>query len=201
MNHYITGATIKELREKQGLTQAELAEKIGVSDKAVSKWETAKGLPDIALVEPLAGALGVSVIELMSGDCITNRNVSGNMLRSKIYVCPICGNIMHTCGAAVVSCCGITLPALEAEETDEMHGITVERVEDEHFLTIRHEMTKEHFISFVAFVTDDRFQLVKFYPEGKAETRMQRRGMGILYLYCNRHGLMKRKVGRGGILM
>ena len=200
MNHYITGATIKELREKRGLTQADLAEKIGVSDKAVSKWETAKGLPDITLMEPLAGALGVSVIELMSGDCITNRNVSGNMLRSKIYVCPICGNIIHTCGEAVVSCCGITLPALEAEEADEKHSVFVERVEDEHFITVRHDMTKEHHISFVAYVTDDRFQMVKFYPEGNAETRIQLRGMGYLYLYCNKHGLMKRKVARGGIL-
>ena len=55
-------------------------------------------------------------------------------------------------------------------------------------------MTKEHFISFVAFVTCDRVQLVKFYPEGNAETRMQLRGRGQLYYYCNRHGLYKKKV-------
>ncbi len=193
MNTYVTGATIKELREKKKLTQAELAEIIGVSSKTVSKWETAKGLPDITLLQPLAQALGLSVIELMNGEHITNRNVSANLLRGKFYVCPLCGNIIHSTGHAVVSCCGITLPPLEAEEADGDHGICIERVEDEHFLTLRHPMTKDHFISFVAFVACDRVQLVKLYPEGGAETRMQLRGMGQLYWYCNRHGLFRRR--------
>ena len=52
MNAYITSAAIRQLREKQNLTQAELAEKIGVSSKTISKWETAKGLPDISLLQP-----------------------------------------------------------------------------------------------------------------------------------------------------
>ena len=193
MNTYVTGTTIKQLREKRNLTQAELAEKIGVSSKTVSKWETAKGLPDISLLQPLAQALGISVIELMNGEHITNQNISANMMRTKFQVCPICGNIIHSTGNAVISCCGITLPALEAEEADEEHGITVESVEDEHFVTVRHPMTKEHFISFVAFVTSDRIQLVKLYPEGNAETRLQLRGFGYLYWYCNRHGLFKKK--------
>ena len=193
MNTYITGTTIKQLREAQNLTQAELAEKIGVSSKTVSKWETAKGLPDITLLQPLAQALGISVIELMSGEHITNKNVSANMTRCKFYVCPLCGNIIHSAGSALVSCCGITLPPLEAEEADDAHSITMENVEDEHFITVRHPMTKDHFISFVAFVTSDRLQLVKLYPEGNAETRLQLRGRGYLYYYCNRHGLFRIK--------
>ena len=194
MNTYVTGATIRQLRERKNLTQAELAEKIGVSSKTVSKWETAKGLPDISLLQPLAQALGISVIELMNGQQIHNKNISANMLRCKFYVCPICGNAIHSFGDAVVSCCGITLPPLEPEEADESHTATLENVEDEVFLTVHHPMTKEHFISFVAFVTSDRIQLVKFYPEGNAETRLQLRGRGILYFYCNRHGLFKEKV-------
>ena len=193
MNTYVTGTTIKNLRESRNLTQAELAEMIGVSSKTVSKWETAKGLPDITLLQPLSQALGISVIELMNGEHITNRNVSANMLRCKFYVCPICGNIIHSTGNAVVSCCGVTLPPLEAEDADDSHPITVENVEDEHFITVHHPMTKEHFISFIAFVTSDRVQLVKFYPEGNAETRLQLRGRGYLYYYCNRHGLYKFK--------
>ena len=193
MNSYVTGAAIKELREMRNLTQAALAERIGVSSKTVSKWETGKGLPDISLLQPLAQALGISVIELMNGEHITNKNISANMMRTKFHVCPICGNIIHSTGNAVISCCGITLPALEAEEADEEHGITVESVEDEHFVTVRHPMAKEHFISFVAFVTSDRIQLVKLYPEGNAETRFQLRGFGYLYWYCNRHGLFKKK--------
>ena len=56
MNQYVTGAAIKELREKNRMTQLQLAEKLGVSDKAVSKWETAKGYPDITLLEPIASS-------------------------------------------------------------------------------------------------------------------------------------------------
>ena len=193
MNSYVTGATIKALREKRNLTQAELAEKLGLSSKTISKWETAKGLPEISLLQPLAEALGISVIELMNGQHIANQNISANMLLGKFYVCPICGNIIHSLGNTVVSCCGVTLPALEAEDRDPEHEIFIENVEDEHFLTIAHPMTKQHFISFVAFVTCDRLQMVKFYPEGNAETRMQLRGRGCLYYYCNRHGLFKKK--------
>ena len=194
MNTYITANTIKALREKKGLTQLELAERIGVTSKAVSKWETAKGLPDITLIEPLARALGVSVMELMSGDAIINKNPSQNLLRSKFYVCPVCHNVIHAMGDVAISCCGITLPPLEAEEIDEIHQITIEKVEDEHFVTVKHDMTKEHYISFLAYVTFDRMQLVKLYPEGNAETRFNFRGKGFLYLYCNKHGLMRKKI-------
>lgn len=194
MNTYVTGSTIKQLREKRDMTQAELAERIGVSSKTISKWETAKGLPDISLLQPLTQALGISVIELMNGEHIINRNISANMLRSKFYVCPICGNAVHTLGSTLVSCCGITLPALEAEEADDDHVVIIQNVEDEHFIIVHHPMTKQHYISFVAFVTSDRIQMVKLYPEGNAETRLQLRGMGHLYYYCNQHGLFRRKV-------
>ncbi|MBQ1208607.1 MAG: helix-turn-helix domain-containing protein [Lachnospiraceae bacterium] len=197
MDTYITGATIKKLREKKGITQMQLAELIGVSSKAVSKWETAKGLPDITLIEPLAKALEVSVVELMSGDTVINRNTSSNMLRSTFYVCPVCGNIIRATGNTVISCCGIMLPPLEAEEIDDDHRVVVETVEDEQFFTVCHEMTKEHFVSFMAYLTADRVQFVKFYPEGNAETRFQLRGSGYLYIYCNRHGLMRMRIGTG----
>ena len=194
MDNYVTGTAIKSLREAKGMTQAQLAEKIGVSDKAVSKWETAKGLPDITLIEPLGKALGVSVAELMSGEAVTNKNISANILRSRFYACPVCGNIIRSTGDAVISCCGITLPPLEAEEADGEHEISIERVEDEHFLTVKHEMTKTHFISFIAYLTSDRVQFAKLYPEGNAETRFQLRGRGDLYIYCNKHGLKKKKI-------
>ena len=194
MNTYVIGATIRQLRERRNTTQAELAERIGVSSKTISKWETAKGLPDISLLEPLAQALGISVIELMNGEHIINKNTSANMLRSRFYVCPICGNVIHALGSTVVSCCGITLPALEAEEMDDHHTVTIENVEDEHYITVHHPMTKQHFISFVVFVSTDRFQMVKWYPEGDAQTRMQLRGTGYLYYYCNQHGLFRKKI-------
>ena len=194
MDSYITGSTVKTLREKKRLTQAELADLLGVSSKAVSKWETGKGLPDISLIEPLSTALGVSVMELMSGHPVTNQNRSSNLLRSKFYVCPLCGNLLRAMGNAAVSCCGIILPPLEAEEAEGEHDIVIQPVEDEHFITLHHPMTKEHFISFVAYLTGDRVQFVKFYPEGNAETRLSLRGQGELYVYCNKHGLMQRKI-------
>ena len=194
MDTYITAKTIKRLREKRGLTQSQLACELGVSDKAVSKWETSKGLPDISLIEPLGKALGVSVMELMSGNTVINRNTSSNLLRSKFYICPVCGNIIHSTGEAVISCCGIALPPLEAEEADSEHTVTIEPVEDERFITVNHDMTKQHYISFIAYVTSDTMRMVKLYPEGNAETRMQFRGRGFVYICCNRHGLMKIKV-------
>lgn len=196
MDSYVTGITIKDLREKKKLTQTELADILGVSSKTVSKWETAKGLPDISLIEPLADALSVSVTELMTGNTVINKNKSSNILRSKFYVCPVCNNIIRSVGDAVISCCGITLPPLDADETDENHQVIIENVEDEHFVTVDHPMTKEHYISFVAYLTSDRMQFVKLYPEGNAETRLNIRGSGFLYIYCNKHGLMRQKIQR-----
>jgi len=194
MDHYITGSTIKRLREKNQMTQAELAELLRVSDKAVSKWETCKGLPDISLIEPLARALHISVPELFSGEQIVNANRAANMLRSHLYVCPLCGNVIHATGNALVSCCGITLPPLEAEEADEEHSLSCERVEDEYFVSVAHEMSKQHYISFIAHVTSGRFELVKLYPEGNAEARFFARRGGLLYYYCNQHGLFRKKL-------
>ena len=194
MNTYVTGSTIRQLRESKNMTQSQLAHILSVSAKTISKWETAKGLPDISLLEPLAAALGVSVLELMQGEPVINRNRAANLLRSKLYVCPVCGNVLHATGQAVVSCCGVALPAqdiADAENADEHHQLTVERVEDELFVTIHHPMTKEHSISFIAYLTGDKFQLVKLYPEGNATCRFPLRGKGVLYFYCNRHGLMK----------
>lgn len=189
MNQYVTGAVIKELREKNNVTQLQLADKLGVSDKTISKWETGKGYPDITLLEPIADALSVSVAELISGNMVYNSNVSANMLRSKFYVCPVCGNVIHGIGESVLHCHGVLLQPEEAEETDEDHKIFKERVEDEYYVQIEHEMTKKHYISFIAAVSSDRMQMVKLYPEGDAQARFKINGVKKIYFYCNRSGL------------
>ena len=189
MDQYVTGAIIKELREKYHFTQTELAEKLNVSDKTVSKWETAKGYPDISLLEPIAKTFGISVTELISGNAINNVNVSANMMRSKFYVCPVCGNIIHSMGEAVIQCHGIILTPCQAEETDENHKIFIERVEDEYYVRIEHDMTKQHYISFVAALSSDKIQMVKLYPEGNAEARVKINGVKRILFYCNRDGL------------
>ena len=194
MDRYVTGDVIRALREKKGLTQEELAQRSFVSGKAVSKWETGKGYPDISLLEPLAAALGISVIELLSGQHVRNRNRAANMARGKWYVCPVCGNVLWAAGEAVVSCCGITLPPLEPEAGDEEHGIEVRRVEDEYLVTVDHPMAKGHYVSFLAAVSDGSVQLAKLYPEGPAQARFRIDGVRRVYACCNRHGLFETKI-------
>ena len=189
MNQYVTGAVIKELREKNKLTQLQLAEKLGVSDKTISKWETAKGYPDITLLEPIADAFSVSVTELISGNTVTNSNVSANMMRSRFFVCPVCGNIIHSTGEAVIQCHGIMLKPCQAEKTDENHRVCIERIEDEYYIRVEHDMTKQHYISFIAGVSSDKVQMVKLYPEGNAEARLKINGTKKILFYCNRDGL------------
>jgi DNA-binding XRE family transcriptional regulator/desulfoferrodoxin (superoxide reductase-like protein) len=192
MNQYVTGAVIKELREKNKITQSQLAETLGVSDKAISKWETGKGYPDITLLEPIAEVFRISVTELISGSTVSNVNVSANMLKSLFYVCPVCGNVIHSMGQSVITCHGVTLQPEEAEKPDENHKISVERVEDEYFVQIEHEMTKNHYISFIAAVSSDGIQMIKLYPEGNPETRFKIAGVKKIIFYCNKDGLFQK---------
>lgn len=194
MDSYVTGQTIKSLRERKKLTQLMLANMLSVSDKAVSKWETGKGFPDITLLEPLSSALGVSVTELISGNAVINQNKSANMLRTLFYVCPVCGNVIASTGEASVSCCGVSLPCLEEDDPSAEKTAEVIREQSELLVRFDHEMTKQHYISFAAYVTSDRVQLVKLYPEGDALCRFQRCGRGYIYYFCNHHGLSKIKI-------
>lgn len=194
MDKYVTGTVIRKLRDRQNMTQEELADKLHVSSKAVSKWETGQGLPDISLLEPLAKALNISVIELFSGEDIQNKNRAANMLREQFYVCPVCGNVIQATGGAVISCCGITLPPLEAETPDTEHVLRIEEVEDEYFVSLDHPMTKTHYISFLAGLSDQGLQLIKLYPEGNAEARFKINRVQWILAYCNQHGLFKVKV-------
>lgn len=189
MDNYVTGALIRKLRENRKMTQEELADRIGVSSKAVSKWETGKGFPDIGLIENLAKALDISVIELLSGVDIRNRNRSSDMKKCRFYVCPVCGNTIQATGEAVITCCGITLPPLEAENPDPDHTVSLEVVEDEYYVTVDHPMTKTHYISFLAAVSDQTVQFVKLYPEGDAATRFKINRVERIYAFCNRHGM------------
>ena len=172
MEQYVTGSVIRALREKKGLTQRQLAERLLVSDKAVSKWETGKGLPDISLLEPLAAQLGVSVAELLRGEWVENRNRGGSVPRASFYVCPVCGN-------------------------DEAHALNQQWLDGELYVTLAHPMEKNHFVSFAALVSFDRVQLVKLYPEQEPAVRFAgvRPGDRIL-VCCNRHGLFAEKAAR-----
>lgn len=188
---YLSAERIRELREKKEMTQKELADQIMVSDKTVSKWETGKGLPDVGIIEDLAQALQVSVAELLTGEYRQNDNISANMRKLHFYVCPVCGNVITSIGTGSYTCCGILLPQALQGEREEGHVMLLDTVDQEYHVTMRHEMTKHHYISFLAYVTSDSVELKKLYPEQDIEVRFRKKGHGELYAYCNRHGLFR----------
>lgn len=194
MNQYVTGSVIRSLREKSGLTQEQLAEKINVSSKAVSKWETGRGFPDISFLDSLARVLGVSIIELLSGNPVCNTNRCANIRSSQFYVCPVCGNVIYSVGRAVISCCGIVLPEQKAEKADDGHAMGIEISEDEYFVSVNHEMTREHHISFIACLRSNGIEIVKMYPEQNAQCRFKISGAMKIFSYCNRDGLFELKI-------
>lgn len=183
------GNVIKVLRIEHKLTQKQLADKLGISDKTVSKWERGLGAPELSLIGELSDLLGVNIGNLLSGDLSRNDFFGGNMKNSKFYICPDCKNITVSTGNVEVFCCGKKLTAQTPVKATDEQKLKVEIVEDEWFITSQHPMTKEHYISFVAFATSDRVQIIKQYPEWDLQLRIQKRGHGMLVWYCTEHGL------------
>lgn len=104
MQRIIDENIIKELRNKAKLSQNELALRLNVSPKTISKWETGKGYPDISILEPLCKELDISLDELFSGDLVTKNNSSFNMLNADVYVCENCGNVIISADDTSISC-------------------------------------------------------------------------------------------------
>lgn len=191
MQNYITGSLIKSIREKKGLTQNQLAQMLIVSEKTISKWETGKGLPDISLIEPLSKALNVSIIELFNGEKIINTNKGSNIIKTKFYVCPICGNVITSIGNCSLSCCGIELKEQFPEEGNKAF---ISIIENEYYIEIDSRMTKEEYISFIAYVTCGEISIKKLYPEQSAAANFIRRGHGFIYYFDNKNGLFQLRI-------
>lgn len=183
------GELILGLRKEKKLTQKQIADEMNISDKTISKWERGQGCPDISLLPELAQVLGVSVDAILSGQIDKNPLVGGNMNKLKFYVCPHCRNLMTATGEVSMSCCGKKLEALVEKKVDEEHKLNIEPVEDELYVTSPHEMTKEHYISFIAYVKGDRMFVVKQYPEWDLQFHFHKQGHGRLYFYCTKDGL------------
>lgn len=194
MNKEKIGALLQKLRAETGMTQKQLSERLHVSDKAVSKWERGAGLPDIGLLKELSAVYGVDVEKLLSGDLNEKEKDGGNMKRIKFYVCPHCGNTMTATGGDEISCCGRPIAPLAAQESDDAHALHVERVEEDYYITFPHPMSKQHFLSFVAWADDHRLLMVKLYPEQGGELRIPRLPNGKLYYHCTEHGLFQQKL-------
>ena len=189
MDYEKIGALIRRLRTRQGLTQRQLAGRLEVSDKAVSKWERGQGCPDVSLLPRLAQTLGVELEGLLSGELSERDQTGGTMKNLNFYVCPTCGNLLTSADEAAVSCCGQKLSPLEAVKAPEEERLTVELIENDYYITSSHPMTKEHYVSFAALETGDTLILKRLYPEWDLQTRLPRIGHGKLYWYCVQHGL------------
>lgn len=191
MNLEKSGKLLYDLRRAKGMTQKQIADKLGILPKTVSKWETGRGFPDVSLISDLADILEVNERILLSGNLDRNIEETGNMLKTKFYVCPHCAGFMQGMGNANISCCGKQLLPLEAAAADDGHTLSITETENDFYITFNHEMTKEHFISFAAYVTYDRVLTVKLYPEQDSSVHFAKMYGGRLYFYCNRHGLFE----------
>ncbi len=189
-----TGKLLSNLRKSKGMTQKQVADALGVVAKTVSKWETGHGFPDVSTLSALADVFGVSERMLLSGNFVQNKEEAGNMKRTKYYVCPSCGSFVQSVGECCITCCGRELKALTPEQADPAHAVSVSEVEDDFYVEIGHEMTKDHFIKFVSHVGFDRVLTVRMYPEQPCEVRLPRMYRGKLYYYCNQHGLFEYKL-------
>ncbi len=196
MNLSKNGKLLCDLRKAKGMTQKEVADILGIVPKTVSKWETGRGFPDVSMVSKLADILGVSEKTLLSGDLNQNKEETGNMKRTKFYVCPHCGSFMQGVGSSSVICCGKQLESLKINIPDDEHIIKVSEIEDDFYIELNHEMTKEHYIGFVAYVRFDRVLNIKLYPEQDATVRFPKMYGGKIYYYCNKHGLFEFKTQR-----
>ena len=184
-----TGLLIRDLRTKMGMTQKSLADLMNISDKTVSKWERGMGLPDVSLLVELSQIFGVNVDILLTGSMNVSDEKGVNMKNAKFYVCPECRNLVFATGDAEISCCGRKLTALEMKKAEPDEKLSVEIIENDWYITTSHPMTKEHYISFVAFATGEKIEMIKTYPEWDMNVRIQKRGHGKLVWYCTNHGL------------
>lgn len=194
------GELLLKLRKEKGMTQKNIADKLNISDKTVSKWERGLGCPDITLISELSNIYGVNINKVLLGDLDPNEADGGNIKRIKFYVCPNCGNVLYMTGNADVFCCGRKLEKLIAKKENEEHKLNVEEIDNDYYITMEHEMSKSHYISFVAYVGFDRMLLIKLYPEQSAEVRIPKKYKGELYVYCNQHGLLMKNFCTQGVI-
>ena len=188
-----TGKLIADLRREKGFTQKNIAEKLGICAKTVSKWETGHGFPDISLISKLSEIFQVDISKLLHGEMPEAKREACNVKRTKFYVCEKCGNIVTSMGNSEIICCGRKLAPLPANTPDDAHKLNIEIIEDDFYITFSHPMTKEHYISFVSYVRFDRVLTIKLYPEQSGELRFPQMRGGKMYYYCNSHGLFEYK--------
>lgn len=189
-----TGNLLLKLRQEKGMTQQMVAEKLGISPKTVSKWETGRGFPDVSLISALSEMFMVDISKLLEGEIPQIKRDGGDVKKTKFYICGECGNLITSLGDAEIICCGRKLLPAVAKAADGEHHLNVEKIEEDYYISFSHPMTKEHYISFASYVRFDRLLTLKLYPEQGSEIRFPQMRGGKLYYYCNKHGLFEMKI-------
>ena len=189
MDNAKIGNLIYQLRKEKNMTQLQLAEKLDISDKAVSIWERGLGSPDLSLMPKLSEILGVDLEKLLTGEMPPKKTVNGNMKRMLFYVCPDCGNMITAMADANISCCGKIMTAIKPQKSDERHKLNVEIIETDYYLTTAHPMEREHHITFVALIAADGLIMKKLYPQWDMQARIPFRKHGRLVWHCSKDGL------------
>ena len=189
MDNRKVGELIYHLRKEKRLTQKQLADQMNISDRTISKWERGYGCPDVSLLPSLSTLLGVNIENILNGELSSNDFVGGNMKKSNYFVCPSCNNFVLATGDITLSCCGRKLEPLEAQKATDEEKLSIEEIDHEWFISSDHSMTKDHYISFIAFATGDQVQIIKQYPEWSFQTRLPKRKHGKLFWYDTQFGL------------
>ena len=189
MDNRKVGELIYHLRKEKQLTQKQLADQMNISDRTISKWERGYGCPDVTLLPSLSTLLGVNIENILNGELSSNEFVGGNMKKSNYFVCPSCNNFVLATGDITLSCCGRKLEPLEAQKATDEEKLSIEEIDHEWFISSDHSMTKDHYISFIAFATGDQVQIIKQYPEWSFQTRLPKRKHGKLFWYDTQFGL------------
>ena len=189
MNNVKIGKLIYNLRKEKNLTQVQLAERMNISDKTVSKWERGFGCPEVSLLPELSTILDVDLENLLSGELDRNEILGGSMKKLQFYICPACGNMVTAITDTNMSCCDKKMKALKAQKANENEKLTVETVENDFYITSDHPMERGHYIAFIALLTGDSILLKKQYPEWDLQVRIPVLAHGRLLWYCNKHGL------------
>lgn len=188
------GRLIYRLRKESHMTQMQLAHRMNISDKAVSKWERGLGCPELSLLPELSKIFRVDLEKLLSGELDANEILGGNMRKIRFYIYPYCGNVMTAMANASLSCCGKKLEALQTQKAGEDEKLHVEMIENDFYITTEHPMEREHYIGFMALMTADTMVMKKLYPEWELQVRIPVIAHGRLVWYCNQHGLFYMEV-------
>jgi len=196
MDCYKMGKTIAKLRKDKKMTQKDLAIALDLSDKTISKWERGLGCPDISVLRELAEILGTNIETILSGETDELKRKKDNIKKIRFYVCPLCSNIITSFDRMSAFCCGKRIETKEPVKAQDEEKMRVTLDGDEYYIESDHLMTKENYITFVAYITANKMLMERTYPEWNLSCRFYNYGMGKLVWADNKGNLFYQIIGK-----